>query len=192
MGNGGSIEFIARSSGSGRGFTVDVLVCDEDQDLTDEELAALLPTISAAPSGNPMVILTGTPPGVAWVLSEVARIQSERSCVVVIDSRGPAADLIGPLETLRVKVTTTTTNEMLDACASMFDRVQNQSLTHPRHGELDGAVAVAAKRNVGDRWAWGRKQSTGDISMLEAVTLALWGTATKSRSKYEDADMVVV
>jgi hypothetical protein len=60
--NGGSIEFIARSKGSGRGFTVDVLVCDEAQDLTDEELAALLPTISAAPTGNPQVILTGTPP----------------------------------------------------------------------------------------------------------------------------------
>lgn len=60
--NGGSIEFIARSRGSGRGFTVDVLVCDEAQDLSDEELAALLPTISAAPLGNPQVILTGTPP----------------------------------------------------------------------------------------------------------------------------------
>jgi hypothetical protein len=60
--NGGGVEFIARSRGSGRGFTVDVLVCDEAQDLTDEELAALLPTISAAPSGNPQVILTGTPP----------------------------------------------------------------------------------------------------------------------------------
>lgn len=60
--NGGSIEFIARSRGSGRGFTVDVLVCDEAQDLSDEELAALLPTISAAPTGNPQVILTGTPP----------------------------------------------------------------------------------------------------------------------------------
>jgi hypothetical protein len=59
---GGAIEFIARSKGSGRGFTVDVLVCDEAQDLTDEEMAALLPTISAAPTGNPQVILTGTPP----------------------------------------------------------------------------------------------------------------------------------
>lgn len=60
--NGGSIEFIARSRGSGRGFTVDVLVCDESQELTDEELAALLPTISASPSRNPQVIITGTPP----------------------------------------------------------------------------------------------------------------------------------
>lgn len=35
--NGGSIEFIARSKSSGRGFTVDVLVCDEAQELTDEQ-----------------------------------------------------------------------------------------------------------------------------------------------------------
>ena len=35
---GGAIEFIARSRGSGRGFTVDDLVCDEAQELTDEQL----------------------------------------------------------------------------------------------------------------------------------------------------------
>ena len=60
--NGGSVEFIARSKNSGRGFTVDVLVCDEAQDLTDDELAALLPTISASPLRNPQVVFTGTPP----------------------------------------------------------------------------------------------------------------------------------
>jgi phage terminase large subunit-like protein len=60
--NGGSVEFVARSKGSGRGFTVDVLVCDEAQELSDDTNAALLPTISAAPLGNPQTILTGTPP----------------------------------------------------------------------------------------------------------------------------------
>lgn len=62
LNNGGSVEFIARSRNSGRGFTVDVLVLDEAQDLTDEELEALMPTISASPTGNPQTILTGTPP----------------------------------------------------------------------------------------------------------------------------------
>ncbi len=61
--NGGSIEFVARSRGSGRGFTVDDLVLDEAQELTDEQLEALLPTISSAPSGDPQQIYTGTPPG---------------------------------------------------------------------------------------------------------------------------------
>ena len=61
--NGGSCEFVARSKGSARGFTVDVLVMDEAQDLNDDQIEALLPTISAAPSGNPQQIFTGTPPG---------------------------------------------------------------------------------------------------------------------------------
>lgn len=59
--NGGSIEFIARSRGSGRGFTADDLICDEAQELEDEQLEAILPTISACPTGNPQTILTGTP-----------------------------------------------------------------------------------------------------------------------------------
>lgn len=59
--NGGSIEFIARSKSSGRGFTADVLVCDEAQELTDEQMEAIQPAISSAPSGNPMTVYTGTP-----------------------------------------------------------------------------------------------------------------------------------
>lgn len=61
--NGGSCEFVARSKGSARGFTVDVLVMDESQELSEEAIEALLPTISASPSGNPQQIFTGTPPG---------------------------------------------------------------------------------------------------------------------------------
>lgn len=61
--NGGSVEFVARSKSSGRGFTVDGILLDEAQELTDEALAALLPTKSASPLGNPQTIYTGTPPG---------------------------------------------------------------------------------------------------------------------------------
>lgn len=62
--NGGaSCEFVARSRGSGRGYTVDDLFCDEAQEMTDEQLEALLPTIAAAPSGDPQQIFLGTPPG---------------------------------------------------------------------------------------------------------------------------------
>lgn len=60
--NGGSIEYVARSRGSGRGFTVDDLVLDEAQELTDEQLEALMYTISASPSGKPQTIMIGTPP----------------------------------------------------------------------------------------------------------------------------------
>lgn len=59
---GGSVEFSARSRGAARGFTVDTVVFDEAQELTDEQLDALLPTLRAAPSGNRQFIYTGTPP----------------------------------------------------------------------------------------------------------------------------------
>jgi hypothetical protein len=97
--NGGSIEFIARSKGSGRGFTVDDLVCDEAQELSEDALAALLPTISAAPSGDPQVILTGTPPapsmsGDVWTRMRTAGIErkDKRLCWDEWSSEG-AVDL---------------------------------------------------------------------------------------------------
>jgi hypothetical protein len=61
LSNGGQVEFIARSRSSGRGFSVDDLILDEAQELSEDALAALRPTISAAP--DPQIIYTGTPPG---------------------------------------------------------------------------------------------------------------------------------
>lgn len=61
--NGASIAFVARSRTAGRGFTVDDLVMDEAQILAGQAMAALMPSLSAAPSGNPQVVFTGTPPG---------------------------------------------------------------------------------------------------------------------------------
>ena len=61
--NGGSVEVVARSKNSGRGFTVDVLVMDEAQEMSDDDLEALMPTTSAAPLRDPQWIFTGTPPG---------------------------------------------------------------------------------------------------------------------------------
>jgi hypothetical protein len=320
--NGGSIEFIARSKGSGRGFTVDVLVCDEAQFLSDEEFEALGYTVAAAPLGNPQFIVTGTPPdpekgeagevltrlrrdgeskrdkhlawtdygvpdgpipdvdnralwlavnpaiesgrlslariekieygvtapegfarerlgwwgdpdaasstafgpgrwkacrvedltpavkalgvavafdrmrasigvagmsgetvvvgavdkreGVGWLIPELVRIQTERGVPVVVDGGGPTADMIPAMEASGISLQIISTSELKDACAGIFDAVQEQRLAHPGHPDLDAAVASAAKRDVGDRWAWARRKSAGDISMLEAVTLAAW------------------
>ncbi|MDO5049991.1 MAG: hypothetical protein Q4D87_08945 [Actinomycetaceae bacterium] len=71
---GGSIEFSARSKGAARGFTVDDLFCDEAQELTDEQLEALLPTMAAAPSGDPQQYFYGTPPSVDSVAEVFPRI----------------------------------------------------------------------------------------------------------------------
>lgn len=61
--NGGSIEFAARSSQRSRGFDdISVVIYDEAQELTDEQQAAIMATLSASSSGIRQVILGGTPP----------------------------------------------------------------------------------------------------------------------------------
>lgn len=56
--NGRRILFKARSKGSGRGFTCDVLILDEAMIFSADAAAAMLPTLSAVP--NPQVIYTGS------------------------------------------------------------------------------------------------------------------------------------
>ena len=77
LSNGGSVELVARSKNSGRGFTVDVLVMDEAQELSDDALEALMPTTSAAPLGNPQWIFTGTPPGPRAIGEVFTRVRVE-------------------------------------------------------------------------------------------------------------------
>ena len=56
--NGKRLRFIARSSGSGRGFSADLVILDEAYELGDDAMAALLPTLSARP--NPQIWYTST------------------------------------------------------------------------------------------------------------------------------------
>jgi hypothetical protein len=51
--NGQRLRFVARSKGSGRGFTADCIILDEAYELGPEQMAAMLPTLSARP--NPQV-----------------------------------------------------------------------------------------------------------------------------------------
>lgn len=109
----------------------------------------------------------------ANIVAEVARIQSNTGCDVVLDRKGPASSLEDELADAGVSVTGASLDDYVTACADLFDAVDAKRVEHADSVELNEAVAVAGKRTVGDRWAWSRK--AGDVSMLEAVTLAAWG-----------------
>lgn len=61
--NGGVIEFSARSRQAARGFDgISVVVYDEAQELTDDQVEAIMATLSASATGTRQIIYTGTPP----------------------------------------------------------------------------------------------------------------------------------
>lgn len=61
--NGGSIEFIARTNGTARGFDdIQLVIFDEAQELTDAQFDAIMYTLAASATGERQIIYTGTPP----------------------------------------------------------------------------------------------------------------------------------
>ena len=61
--NGGIIEYSSRSRQSARGIEgISLVVFDEAQELTDDQLESILPTLSASATGTRQIIYTGTPP----------------------------------------------------------------------------------------------------------------------------------
>lgn len=61
--NGGVIEFSARSRQAARGFDgISVVVYDEAQELTDDQVEAVMATLSASSTGTRQIIYAGTPP----------------------------------------------------------------------------------------------------------------------------------
>lgn len=60
---GGSIEYSARSRQAARGFDgISLVIFDEAQELTDDQIDAILPTLSASATGSRQIVYAGTPP----------------------------------------------------------------------------------------------------------------------------------
>lgn len=61
--NGGIIEYGSRSKQTARGFDgISLIVFDEAQDLEDNQLEAIMSTLSASSTGTRQIIYAGTPP----------------------------------------------------------------------------------------------------------------------------------
>ena len=135
-----------------------------------------------------------------WLVDAVADLQARHDVPVVIDGKGPAADFIPTLKTrLGKSLHVVGMSDVQDACAGIYKAVRAGEVVHACDGEsdeIDTAVHSAAKRDLGDRWAWGRRKSGKDISPLEAATLALWGLTSESTkpfvSAYAETDLIVI
>jgi hypothetical protein len=112
------------------------------------------------------------------LLAELARISAEHGVPVVVDLKGPAGSLVTEIEDAGVRVMRAGLDDYVQACADLYDAVEAKEVEHGDYHDLNAAVASAGWRKVGDRRVWSRK--TGDVSMLEAVTLALWGASREA------------
>ncbi len=113
--------------------------------------------------------------GVAWVVDRLVELVKKHDAELYCDDISPAASLIPDLERESVHVTRMGTKDVLVATASLYDAIQAGTLRCYETEEMAAAVATAARRSVGESWAWSRKLSTADATPLVAASLALFG-----------------
>ena len=72
-----------------------------------------------------------------------------------------------------------TTEEAISAHAGMLRAINEGALAHSGQPGLDAAVRVAGRRKIGTTGGWGWQAITpdGDVSALDAVTLARYFAA---------------
>jgi hypothetical protein len=137
--------------------------------------------------GKPLLAPVQRAAGVDWAPAEAARISIEHGCPAVVDVGGPAGELMAKqIEEAGGTVIRAKLADYVSACADIYDRTHRQDLAHTGSQELTESVTGARWRSVGDgRRVFGRKQAESDVSMTEAVTLALWGANQASTDVWE-------
>lgn len=125
--------------------------------------------------------------GVGWLVDWLAaKCLVNPVAAVVIDAKSPAATLVTALKRNKVRVVTTSTDDMANACAEFYDACMEQSIRHTGQVQLTRSLNSARKRSIGDRWAWNRKTADADITPIVSATLAVWGVQSR-RVRDKDA-----
>jgi phage terminase large subunit-like protein len=122
--------------------------------------------------------------GTGWVVPWiVGRCERNQIRAVVVDAGSPAASMIDELAKHKIKVTTTSTRDVVAACGQFYDLVMGVGLRHTDQPQVNVALSEARKKPVGDGWIWNRKSPHSNITSVISGTLALWGAQTTTVTK---------
>jgi hypothetical protein len=172
---------------------------DENEDLAAEITGQLVFAFDVAPDrsssavavagrradGRVHVEIAEHQRGTRWLVPWLIERNQRHTPTAIICSGSPiTGSLVPDLENVGVMVTVLNATEYGQACVALVDAVEEGTMTHLGTRELRDAIKGAAKRNLGDSWAWSRKSSSTDISPLVAGSLAHWGAATAPSTNY--------
>ena len=102
---------------------------------------------------------------------------------IVVDGKSGAATLIAELERRGVSkrvLVSPTAGEFIASCSTFWDAVKSGRLAHSAQPGLTASVASGAQHMTTRGWWW-ESIADGDVLLLEAATLALWGVETKTK-----------
>ena len=115
--------------------------------------------------------------GTGWLVERLGElVERWHPAQIAYDAAGPAMDLADAATRAGLTLDGLNARQYAAACASLLDGfiADPSTVRYRPHPALDLAAASAARRALGDAWAWGRRQSSGSLAPLVAATVALW------------------
>lgn len=119
-------------------------------------------------------------PGARWIVGRLAEINANNHpSVIVVDDQAVAEEC----EAAGIEVHRASVGDVVTGCQLLFDGIaspdmQARDVHHLGQETMTTAASGAAKRKVGNSWAWDRHEVTVDIAPLPASSLALFGHST--------------
>ena len=131
--------------------------------------------------------------GTGWVVRRLKELRDAwQPAAVVVNPGAPAGSLIPEIEDEGIEVTQVSSRETAQAFGAFYDLVcgapyQNDAgeLIDPRRfrhigqEELTAGAIAGVSRKLGDGHAWDLKEADGDVTGIDAVTLAVHGYLTR-------------
>lgn len=148
-------------------------------DVSPDRRWAAISAAGPAADGKPHVEVVERGRGTGWIVaSSLALVAKHKPVSFICDGKSPAASLVPDLVKAGIEVTEASLDDVTEACGMLFDAVDQEAMHHLGQDELASALKAAKKRDVGERWAWSRRNSSANITPLVSATLALWGART--------------
>jgi hypothetical protein len=142
-------------------------------------------------TGHPHLEVVDHRSGVGWLSGRLVELRDKWGpATVVVDPYSPAASEIAAAEAAGVPITKMSGAVLAAACGAFFDGVKDRTLRHRDDPDFRASLAVARKRQVGDGWAWSRRDSTSDITAIVAATLAFGALPAAGTNEHTSSPVV--
>jgi hypothetical protein len=113
--------------------------------------------------------------GVSWVPARAAELVAGWDpWAFWYDPKGPAVDIGDECRLKGVELHPATIDDVAGAAPKFLRGLADHTVRYRPHPALDDAAAAVGKREVGDRWVFGRRAAGGRVAPIIAASLALW------------------
>jgi hypothetical protein len=82
--------------------------------------------------------------------------------------------------------------QLAAACARLVDWCNRRKLAHRGDMQFVAALRIAIKRDIEGGWVWSKRRTEGDITVLVAMTAAVYGLLAKRKRKGKVVNLATV